>query len=156
MKIPQLVKGGKYIFGWSKVSENGKIKIPPETCDEYGFKSGDRVLITSGSKTSGGFSLIKIDSFLNSSLASIRNEIPAIFNFELSVGEILFHKNRNYCWSKIEENCIIHLPITSLEKFGINSGDKLLVGRGSGLGPAFLIKGLIIEEALKHNNLGVF
>ena len=28
--MPQLVKGGKHVFGWSKVGNNGVIKIPPE------------------------------------------------------------------------------------------------------------------------------
>ena len=36
--MPQLVKGGKYIFGWSKVGKEGKIKIPPEAYEEYNLK----------------------------------------------------------------------------------------------------------------------
>ncbi len=33
--MPQLVKGGKYVYGWSKVSTKGKIAIPDKAKEEY-------------------------------------------------------------------------------------------------------------------------
>jgi len=33
--MPQLVKGGKYVFGWSIISEYGGILIPEEALHEY-------------------------------------------------------------------------------------------------------------------------
>ncbi|MBA7631381.1 hypothetical protein ES703_38912 [subsurface metagenome] len=33
--MPHLVKGGKYVFGWFKVGNEGKVKIPPEAYKEY-------------------------------------------------------------------------------------------------------------------------
>ena len=37
--MPQLERGGKYVFGWSQVSENGVIVIPGEAVGEYGHGS---------------------------------------------------------------------------------------------------------------------
>ena len=57
--MPQLVKGGKYVFGWSKVSDEGKIVTPSKAFIEYHFKAGEKIILLSGSKTSGGFRLTK-------------------------------------------------------------------------------------------------
>lgn len=32
--MPQLVKGGKNVFGWSKVSNNDRIRIPHEVIED--------------------------------------------------------------------------------------------------------------------------
>ena len=53
--MPQLVKGGKYIFGWAKIGNNGEIRIPPEAYHEYDLKKDKNSILFSGSKTSGGF-----------------------------------------------------------------------------------------------------
>jgi len=52
--MPQLVKGGKYVFGWSKVNDEGKIVIPSKAFIEYHFKAGEKIILLSGSKTWGG------------------------------------------------------------------------------------------------------
>lgn len=57
--MPQLVKGGKYVFGWSKVNDEGKIVIPSKAFIEYHFKAGEKIILLSGSRTSGGFGLTK-------------------------------------------------------------------------------------------------
>jgi len=57
--MPQLVKGGKYVFSWSKVSDEGKIVTLSKAFIEYHLKAGDKIILLSGSKTSGGFGLIK-------------------------------------------------------------------------------------------------
>ena len=36
--MPQLVKGGKWVFGWIVVGRLKKIRIPPEAYNEYGFQ----------------------------------------------------------------------------------------------------------------------
>jgi hypothetical protein len=55
--MPQLVKGGKWVFGWVIVGQRREIQIPPEACAEYGFQTGGRVLLLSGSRRSGGSAL---------------------------------------------------------------------------------------------------
>ncbi len=64
--MPQLEKGGKWVFGWVMVWEQGEILIPPEACVEYGFEPGEALVLTRGSQPSGGFGpgkQIEIESF---------------------------------------------------------------------------------------------
>ena len=47
----------------------------------------------------------------------------------------------------------IIVSVEWLDCLGLNAGSKLLVGRGSRLGPAFIAGGPIYIEALKHNGV---
>lgn len=53
--MPQLAKGGKYVFGWSVIGDDGRVTLPDETLREYGLTPGENVLLMSGSVASGGF-----------------------------------------------------------------------------------------------------
>ncbi|MGP1602220.1 hypothetical protein [Treponema sp.] len=33
--MPQISKGGKYIFGWVQIREHGEITFPPQAIEEY-------------------------------------------------------------------------------------------------------------------------
>ena len=48
-------KGGKYIFGWSVIRENGEITFPITAVEEYKLQNESFVYIVSGSKQTGGF-----------------------------------------------------------------------------------------------------
>ena len=150
--MPQLVKGGKYVFGWSKVSKEGRIRLPLEAIEEYQLNPNDKVFVIRGSKTSGGFSVIKEMVFLNSSLATAlkRNSSSASLDIEKNI-TLPFGK-RMICWTKIKD-VSIHLPLDTLEKFGVMPGNHLLSVRGSGLGVGLIVRGSIIEEAKKHPEL---
>lgn len=122
--MPQLSKGGKWIFGWVVVGQHREIVIPPEAYEEYGFKPGEEIVFLHGSRTSGGFGLGR--------------------------NEVLQHKE--HIWKRIfakgimEENRVVILPSV----VEIQPGDRLLTGRGSGWALGFFQKGLIYDEALKH------
>jgi hypothetical protein len=51
--MPQLVKGGKWVFGWVIVGRQREMQIPPEANAEYGFQTGDQVFLLPGSRRSG-------------------------------------------------------------------------------------------------------
>ena len=55
--MPQLVKGGKWVFGWAVVRPDGSIPVPPEAWDEYGYQAGEQAIVIAGSRTSGGCSV---------------------------------------------------------------------------------------------------
>ena len=55
--MPQLVKGGKWVFGWVIVGLQGELTIPPEAWDEYGLQPGEEAVFLPGSRSSGGFGL---------------------------------------------------------------------------------------------------
>ena len=154
--MPQLVKGGKNVFRWSKVSNSSGIKIPIEVIKEYDLRPSNKVIIMSGSKTSGGFSIVKIEKLINSPLSVVLDNNPKLAKFQLSNGEPIQYNNRYFCWTEISKNGKIHLPIETLRLYGIKLRDNILSARGSGLGVGFLVRGPIIQEARKHSDLKIF
>ncbi len=154
--MPQLVKGGKNVFGWSKVSKNGIIKIPEEASKEYNLHPLDKVIVISGSKTSGGFSIIKIEKFTDSQLSSILKNNPKLANFKLSKGMTIQYGKRFFCWTEILKDGKIQLPIETLIIYGIRPGNAVLSARGSGLGVGIIVRGPIIKEAEKHTELKIY
>ena len=52
--MPQMTKGGKYIFGWSRIRVNGELIFPRMAVDEYKLKEENHIYIVSGSKQTGG------------------------------------------------------------------------------------------------------
>ena len=154
--MPQLVKGGKYIFGWSKVGKIGKIKIPPEAYEEYNLKKDKFTILFSGSKTSGGFGLSSVRILKNSIMKQILEQNTTLANYEIPEGEIIKIKNKKYCWLTIHEDKSIILPERTLQAFRINKNDTLLSGRGSHLAIGFIAKGPIFKEAKKHSENEIF
>ena len=153
--MPQLVKGGKYVFGWAIINKDVRIRIPDETYDEYQLIKTDHVIILSGSRISGGFSIISPYAIINSKmgdsifqLIEYRKETDS---FDLEMFRIVKYGNRLISWTSIEKDKYFKISNEFIEELHLKTGDKLLVGRGSGLGPAFIAKGAIYEEALNHD-----
>ncbi|MFX1493567.1 MAG: hypothetical protein ACFFBZ_04730 [Promethearchaeota archaeon] len=154
--MPQLVKGGKYIFGWSKVGENGKLIIPEEAYLEYKLNEDDKGILISGSKRSGGFGLSSSRLLKNSPIGKMLEGFPELLNHQLEEGKLFKIKEKNYCWITIYKSGIIEIPQKTLRAFNIKLNDNLLVGRGSGLALGFIAKGPIYEEAKKHPEIPYF
>jgi hypothetical protein len=129
--MPQLVKGGKWVFGWVVVGEGGWINVPPEAWDEYGYCLGDEIVFIRGSRTSGGFSAARAERLTDSPLSA---------------------SSRILARGSIRQEKRIDLP----PELSVRPGDRLLVARGSGLALGFFNKGPILEEALNHPELEVF
>lgn len=53
--MPQLNKGGKFVFGLSVIRPDLTIHIPPQALLEYGATRDGKVIIFTGSKITGGF-----------------------------------------------------------------------------------------------------
>ena len=154
--MPQLVQGGKYVYGLSKIGKTGAIIIPPEAKVEYGFQDGDRVIILSGSRKSGGFGVTKSSILQKTSLARILQDISSLANYRIPEAETIENKGRWLCWSTIKTGGYIQLPAETLSKYSLEPGDLLAVGRGSNLALSFIARGVILEEALKHPELELF
>jgi hypothetical protein len=129
--MPQLVKGGKWVFGWVLVGPQRELVIPPAAWDEYGFEVGDEVTFLAGSRRSGGFGL---------SHARLVAEVSA----PLQV--------RALAQGRVEEPGWVMVPAA----VGVQPGDRLLAVRGSGRALGFVACGPIYEEALKHRDLDCF
>jgi len=91
--MPHLVKGGKYLFGWSKVGNQGKIKIPPEAYEEYNLNLDKFTILFSGNKTSGGFGLSSVRILKNSIMKELIDKNTSLANYEIPEGEIIEFKN---------------------------------------------------------------
>ncbi len=129
--MPQLVKGGKWVFGWTVVNSAREVRIPPEAYAEYGFQSGEPVVFLTGSRRSGGCSVAWKEK-LNGSPVPLAQHM---------LGE-----------GVIGEDELVAFP----SKTGILPGERLLVLRGSGLALGFVQRGSIYEEASRHPEIEVF
>ena len=52
--MPQLVKGGKYVYGMSRVGATGNIVILPEAMQRYGYKDGGCINLPEKTKADYG------------------------------------------------------------------------------------------------------
>ncbi len=129
--MPQLVKGGKWVFGWVVVGPGGAIQIPPAAYTEYGFQPGEPVVLVRGSQRSGGFGIGRRE--------------------RLGQSRILLQR-RFLSHAIIGENGRVCLP----PETGVQPGDRLLAVRGSGLALGFLQRGPILDEARKHPEVEIF
>ncbi len=129
--MPQLVKGGKWVFGWVIVESRGELRIPPAAWDEYGFQVGDEVTFIAGSRRSGGFGL---------SHPRLLAKMPTPLHL------------RVLARGQVSADGRVELP----SAVGILPGDRLLVVRGSGRALGFIVRGPIYDKALAHPELEIF
>jgi hypothetical protein len=128
--MPQLVKGGKWVFGWVMVGPQGELAVAPEAWDEYDFQAGDEVLFIAGSQRSGGFGL---------SHARLLAEVTAPLQVR-----VLAHGH-------VDEKGRLVVP----PDVGVNPGNRLLAVRGSSWALGFVVRGPIYDEALQHPELEI-
>ena len=127
--MPQLAKGGKWVFGWVVVGPGREVCVPPKAYSEYGFRPGDVVFFMKSSRRSGGFGLGKQEILAASPILS-----------------------RRLAQGIVTSEGLVHLP----PEVAIQPGERLLVVRGSGLALGFLQHGPICDEALRHPELETF
>jgi hypothetical protein len=152
--MPQIAKGGKYVFGWSRIREDGKIVIPEEAFDEYGLKVDDRVILVSGSKTSGGFGVTS-KRLLEGSHLSVILTACRLDDFRVPEGKPVEFKGRLYCWSCLQGNSF-KLGGEALAGFGARAGTRLLSIRSSDIAIGMAVRGPLIEKAGYHPEIMVF
>jgi hypothetical protein len=129
--MPQLVKGGKWVFGWTVVGPAGEVRIPPEAYAEYGFQTGEPIVFLSGSQRSGGFAVARRERLAGSQVPLARRAIG-------------------------EGTVVVSGRVTFPHGTGLQAGERLLVVRGSGLALGFVQRGPIYEKAMLHPDIEVF
>ena len=155
-EMPQLDRGDKYVFGWSKVSEGGRIAIPAEAMDEYGLKEHDKVIVMSGSRRSGGFAVTTPRLLSGSPLSAVLQRFPRLRTFQMPQARVVRVEGRFFCWTSIDEEGYITLPDLTLREYEVVPGDRLLTVRGSGLALGFALMGPLVDEAMTHAEIEVF
>lgn len=53
--MPQINKGGKFIFGESVIGDDGIVRFPTQAAEEYRIASEGNVYLFTGSKSTAGF-----------------------------------------------------------------------------------------------------
>lgn len=96
--MPQLNKGGKFVFGFSVMRDDLTIHIPPQALSEYDATRDDKVIIFTGSKITGGFCVTTYPLLSGSKLKHILEDYPALRDCLLSEGEFIQYKGRKYAW----------------------------------------------------------
>lgn len=111
------------------VGQAGEIRIPPSAYVESRFQLGETVVITRGSRRSGGIGIGRSEKLKDSPLQSRFFEQAIVGN-----------------------NGCVALP----PEADIHPDERLLVVRGSGFALGFIQRGPIYEEALKHTDIDIF
>lgn len=150
--MPQLTKGGKYIFGWSLIRQDGVIHLPPDALSEYGLTDATKVILISGSKTTGGFCVTSQDLLASSKLKHILKDLPGLtVKRTVPAGTFLPYKGRHYAWVPLAADGSIYLPEQALSFLKLKSGDRLMSIRSSDISFTMGVKGPLIEKGIAHS-----
>ena len=144
--MPKMTKGGKYIFGWSRIRVNGELIFPRMAVDEYNLQEETYIYIVSGSKQTGGFCVMTDPLLSHSKLKNILKENSSLADRSLSEGELIAYKGRKYGWLSLKENTV-YLSNDLMKMLEIKVGDKLLAIRSSDIAFTMGVKGRLIEKA---------
>ena len=147
--MPQMNKGGKYIFGWSVIRENGKITFPASAIEEFKLQKERYIYIVSGSKQTGGFCVMSEPLLSRSKLNHILKENPDLADRTLKEGELISYKGRKYGWLTLKDNGV-HLSSPLMQTLDIKVGDKLLAIRSSDIAFTLGAKGALIQKAHEY------
>ncbi len=78
--MPQMNKGGKFVFGESEIHSGGRVQLPSQAVDEYRIASEGKVYLFTGSKITGGFCVTRQGLLLPSKLGHILTETPSLLH----------------------------------------------------------------------------
>jgi hypothetical protein len=144
--MPQLKKGGKFVFGWSLITPEGTVTIPQQAFDEYTLKSSNKVILISGSKRTGGFCVSSRSLIEQSDIHGLFDQYPSLSDYGTNEGEFVKYKGRFYCWVNLNNNSIT-LSREMMKMLDVKIGNKLLSIRGSDIAFVMGAKGPLIERA---------
>ena len=119
---------------------NGELIFPRMAVDEYKLKEENHIYIVSGSKQTGGFSVMTEPLLSHSTLKNVLEENSSLADRSLSEGELIAYKGRKYCWLALKENTV-YLSDDLMKMLEIKVGDKLLAIRSSDIAFTMGVKG---------------
>ena len=145
--MPQMNKGGKFIFGKSIIREDLTIHLPTQALTEYNTTSEGKVYLFTGSKVTGGFCVTRKGLLEPSKLGHILTDNPALQNYQSPESEFIKYKGRSYCWVSISENGVIQLNQQTLDFLNLKIGMELLSIRSSDIAFTMGATGPLLEKA---------
>lgn len=149
--MPQMNKGGKFIFGKSLIREDLTVHLPTQAITEYDAAAEGKVYLFTGSKITGGFCVTRKGLLEPSKLGHIIAENPSLKNYRVPEGEFIRYKGRSYCWIDISENGVIQLTHEMMNFLELKIGMELLAIRSSDIAFTMGAKGPLLEKADNYN-----
>ena len=148
--MPQMNKGGKFIFGKSLVREDGFILFPPQAVQEYQIAREGRVILFTGSKSTGGFCATRRGLLEPSKLGNILTDTPDLRDCRIPEGAFLPYKGRAYCWVEISPEGMVRLGPEALAFLRLRPGMELLSIRSSDIAFTMGAEGPLLERARRY------
>lgn len=145
--MPQMNRGGKFIFGGSVIGLGGLVQLPPQAVEEYSIAAEGRVYLFTGSRSTGGFCVTRRGLLLPSKLGHILTETPELLNYAAPSGRFIPYKGRAYCWVEISEGGAVRLTGEMLAFLHLTPGMRLLSIRSSDIAFTMGAKGSLLERA---------
>lgn len=149
--MPQMNKGGKFIFGKSLIRNDLTVHLPTQALTEYNATAEEKVYLFTGSKVTGGFCVTRKGLLEPSKLGHILTDNPALQNYQTTEGELVKYKGRSYCWVNISENGVIQLNQQILDFLHLKIGMNLLSIRSSDIAFTMGAKGPLLEKAENYD-----
>ena len=143
--MPQMNKGGKFIFGESVIRPDGRVQLPPQAVDEYRIASEGKAYLFTGSKITGG--LTRQGLLLPSKLGHILTDTPSLLYYEVPDGTFVPYKGRAYCWTAISASGEITLTEEMMVFLHLKLEMRLLSIRSSDIAFTMGTKGPLLEKA---------
>lgn len=150
--MPQMNKGGKFIFGKSTIREDGMLQFPEQAIKEYNITADGKVYLFTGSKSTGGFCVTRKGLLEPSKLGHILTETPELREYTIKAGTFIKYKGRFYTWTEISDDGQIILTNEMQIFLKIKVGMRLLSIRSSNIAFTMGAYGPLVEESIKHEN----
>ena len=148
--MPQMNKGGKFIFGKSVIQPDGAVQIPAQAIQEYQITTEGRVYLFTGSKVTGGVCVTRKGLVEPSKLGHILTENPDLLHYTAAPGVFLRYKGRSYCWTTITNDGKIALSKNMMDFLELAPGNALLSIRSSDIAFTMGVKGPLLEKAQNY------
>lgn len=145
--MPQMNKGGKFIFGKSLIRKDGSVQLPKQAIEEYEIIRDKKVYLFTGSKSTGGFCVTRMGLLKPSKLSHILTDNPNLLNYTSKYGEFIKYKGRSYCWVDISETGQIILTQGMMDFLHIKPNMQLLSIRSSDIAFTMGAKGPLLEKS---------
>lgn len=149
--MPQMNKGGKFIFGKSLIREDLTVHLPPQALSEYNATMEGKVYLFTGSKITGGFCVTRRGLLKPSKLGHILTDNQALQNYQTAEGEFIKYKGRSYCWVSITGTGVIQLNRELVNFLNLEIGMELLSIRSSDIAFTMGAKGPLLEKAENYD-----
>lgn len=149
--MPQMNKGGKFIFGKSLIREDLTIQLPSQALSEYNATMEGKVYLFTGSKITGGFCVTRRGLLKPSKLGHILTDNQALQNYQTAEGEFIKYKGRSYCWVSITGTGVIQLNRELVNFLNLEIGMELLSIRSSDIAFTMGAKGPLLEKAENYD-----